>query len=96
MAWVKPLPDLATSTFRFKTNFHHLHQILIFITKRHDSPLILTNIRWCQRAPPMLIAAAILVLMHDYTYLILGNIEMNESVHSKRLYHLNFINNGCC
>ncbi len=24
----------------FKTNFHHLHQILIFITKRHDSPLI--------------------------------------------------------
>ncbi len=47
--------------YTFKTNFHHLHQILIFITK-------LTNIRWCPLAPPMLIAAVILVLMHDYTY----------------------------
>ncbi len=28
----------------------------------------LTNIRWCPLAPPMLIAAAILVLMHDYPY----------------------------
>ncbi len=24
----------------FKTNFHHLHQILIFSTKCHDSPLV--------------------------------------------------------
>ncbi len=28
------------SNLYFKTNFHHLHQILIFITKRHNYPLI--------------------------------------------------------